>query len=175
MLDYFRGMHPHVEQILDMGFSPPKDPQNPSFEEKKNSYLDAQATKVLCHVVSHVEISSIAPFRSAHEFWTKLRDTYGGSKTIEDDRTNSTSPMCGKKQGIDMVSGDEHCIVDSEPSLDDSSFISHCNVSSLDLNTCSTINSLHASVGSPYLHTMMICLPCLVAIMIILCFPLVFV
>ena len=85
MLDYFRGMHLLVEKILDMGFSPPKDPQNPSFEEKKNSYLDAQATKVLCHVVSHVVISSIAPFRSAHEFWTKLRDTYGGSKTIEDD------------------------------------------------------------------------------------------
>ena len=41
MLDYFWGMHPHMEQILDMGFSPPKDPQNPSFEEKKNFYLDA--------------------------------------------------------------------------------------------------------------------------------------
>ena len=98
MLDYFRGMHPHMEQILDMGFSPPKDPQNPSFEEKKNSYLDAQATKVHCHVVSHVVISSIAPFRSAHEFWTKLQDTYDASKTIEDDCTPSTSPMCGKTQ-----------------------------------------------------------------------------
>ena len=163
MLDYFRGMHPHVEQILDIGFSPPKDPQNPTFEEKKNSYLDAQATKVLCHVVSHVVISSIAPFRSAHEFWTKLRDTYGGSKTIEDDRTPSTSPMCGKTQGNGMVSGDELCIVDSEPSLDDSSFISHCNVSSLDLNTYSTRNILHASVDSPCMsssHVDMLALSC---------------
>ncbi|KAK1647190.1 hypothetical protein QYE76_064995 [Lolium multiflorum] len=158
-----RGMHPHVEQILDMGFSPPKDPQNPTFEEKKNSYLDAQATKVLCHVVSHVVISSITPFRSAHEFWTKLGDTYGGSKTIEDDRTPSTSPMCGKTQGNAMVSGDEHCIVDGEPSLDDSSSLSHCNDSSLDLNTYSTINALNASVDSPCIsssHVDMLALSC---------------
>ncbi|KAK1602282.1 hypothetical protein QYE76_008131 [Lolium multiflorum] len=163
MLDYFRDMHPHVERILDMGFSPPKDPQNPTFEEKKNSYLDAQATKVLCRVVSHVVISSIAPFRSAHEVWTKLRDTYGGSKTIEDDHAPSTSPTCGKTQGNGMVSGDEHCIVDGERSLDDSSSLPHCNVSSLDFNTCSTINDLHASVDSPCIsssHDDMLLLSC---------------
>jgi hypothetical protein len=33
MLDYFRSMHSHVKQILDMGFSPPKDSQNPTLEE----------------------------------------------------------------------------------------------------------------------------------------------
>ena len=96
-----------MERILDMGFSPPKDPQNPSLEEKKNSYLDAQATKVHLHVVSHVVICSIMPHRSSHEIWTKLQDKYGMSKIIEDDcspstsdhdefSSSSTSPMCGK-------------------------------------------------------------------------------
>ena len=108
VLKILRGISPDMERILDMGFSPPKDPQNPTFEEKKNSYLDAQANKVLCHVVSHVVVSSMMPFRSAHELWTKLRDIYEVSKTIEDDCTPSTSPMCGKTQGKGMVSGDEH-------------------------------------------------------------------
>jgi hypothetical protein len=61
--------------------------------------------------------------------------------------------MCGKTQGNGMVSGDENCIVDSELSLDDPSSLSHCNDSSLDLNTYSTRNTLHASVDSPCIST----------------------
>jgi hypothetical protein len=73
--------------------------------------------------------------------------------------------MYGKTQGNGMVSGDEHCIVDGEPSLDDSASLSYCNVSSLDFNTYSTINALHASVGSPYISSFHDeCLSCLVAI-----------
>jgi hypothetical protein len=136
---------------------------------------------VLCHVVSHAFISSISPTQSAHEFWTKLRYTYDASKTIEDDCTPSTSPMCGKTQGNGMVSGYEHCIVDSELSLDDPSSLSHCNASSLDLNTYSTRNALHASVDSPCIssnclstsHDDMIALSCSMIEMLL--FPLVFV
>jgi hypothetical protein len=57
--------------------------------------------------------------------------------------------MCGKTQGNDMVCGDEHCIVDREITLDDSPSLSHGNASTLELNTCSTRNALHANVDSP--------------------------
>ena len=39
MLKYFRVMDPNMERIVDMGFSPPKDPQNLSLEDEKNSHL----------------------------------------------------------------------------------------------------------------------------------------
>ena len=100
------------------------------------------------------------PCRNAHEIWTKLQEKYDVSKIIEDDciastsgrdefSSSSTSPTCGKTQGNDMVSGDENCNVDSELTIDDPSSLSHCNVSSLDLNTYSTKNALHACVDSP--------------------------
>ena len=44
MLNYFRVMEPHMEKIVEMGFSPPKYPQNPTLEEEKNLSLDALAT-----------------------------------------------------------------------------------------------------------------------------------
>ena len=127
---------------------------------KKNSYLDAQASNVLSNVVSNVVISSIMPFRNSHELWTKLQDKYDVSNIIEDDciastsgrdefSSSSTSPTCDKTQGNDMVSGDGNCNVDIELTIDDPSSLSHCNVSSLDLNTFSTRNDLHACVDSP--------------------------
>ena len=63
--------------------------------------------------------------------------------------SSSTSPKCGKTQGNDMVSGDGNCNVDIGLTIDDSSSLPHCNVSSLDLNTYSTQNALHASVDNP--------------------------
>ena len=48
-----------------------------------------------------------------------------------------------------MVSGEENCNVDIVLNSDDSSSLSHWNVSSLDLNTSSTENALHACVDSP--------------------------
>ena len=62
MLSHFRVIDPNIERILDMGLSPPKDPQNLSLEEKTNSYLEAQASNVLVNVVSFVVLSSIMPF-----------------------------------------------------------------------------------------------------------------
>src|SRR4051794_29538415 len=157
VLNTLRGISPDIEEILELGFSSPTDPQNPSLEEKRNSILDALDSHVFSNVVSLAFISSIMPFGNSHEFWTKLKDKYEVSNIIEDGciasssgrddfSSSSTSPMCGKTQGNDMVSGDVNCNVGIELTIDDSSSISHCNGSSLDLNTSSTINDLHACV-----------------------------
>ena len=65
--------------------------------------------------------------------------------------------MCGKTQGNDMVSGDGICNVDIELTIDNPSSISHCNGSSLDLNTFSTRNDSHSCVDSPCIS----CVNCL--------------
>jgi hypothetical protein len=49
MLNYLRVMDPTMEQIVDMGFSPPKDTQNLSLEDERNLYLNAQATHVILY------------------------------------------------------------------------------------------------------------------------------
>ena len=49
MLNYFWVMDPHMEQIVEMDFSPPKDPQNPTLEEEKNLSLDALATNAFSY------------------------------------------------------------------------------------------------------------------------------
>ena len=106
--------------------------------------------------------------------WIKLKERFGGS-TLElvggiskelsspshheelqvastsgrdEFSSTTTSPTCVKTQGNDMVSGEENCNVDIVPNFDDSSSLSHCNVSSLDLNTSSIENDLHACVDS---------------------------
>ena len=48
-----------------------------------------------------------------------------------------------------MVSSDGFCNLDSELIVDDHLSLSCCNASSLDQNTHSTINVIHASVDSP--------------------------
>jgi hypothetical protein len=151
-------MDPNIEQILDMGFSPPKDSRNLSLEVKKNSYLEAQASNVLVDFVSDAVILAIMPFRSTHKFWTKIQEKYDISNNIEDycipstsgrDELSSTSPKCSKTQGNSVVSCDGNCNVDSELTCDDHSSLSHRHALSLDLNTSSTINALHACVDSP--------------------------
>ena len=151
MLNLFRVMDPNLERIVDMGFSPPKDPQRLSLEDEKNSYLNAQASNVLFDALSNVVIFQLMPFRDAHELWTKLQDKYGLSKFCKDDcspstsgrvafSTSSTSPTCGLPQGNDMVSSVGHCNDDSMLIVDDPSSLSYCNASSLDFNTSSTPN-----------------------------------
>ncbi|KAK1678288.1 hypothetical protein QYE76_039136 [Lolium multiflorum] len=120
-------MSPDMERYLGMGFSSPKDPQNLSLEEEKNSCLDALASHVFSIVVSNVVTSSIMPFGSSHELWTKLQDKYDVSNIIEDDciastsgrdefSSSSTSPKCVKTQELkaqvfslknDLVKGHE--------------------------------------------------------------------
>ena len=143
-----------------MVFSPPMDSQELSIEDEENSYLDTLVSNGLICVLSDVVLASIMPFRNAYELWTKLQDIYEVSKIIEDDcspstsgrdefTTSSTSPTCDLSQGNDMVSGDRNCFVDGEYSIDYTSSLSHCNVLSLDLNSSSTPNVIHARVDSP--------------------------
>jgi hypothetical protein len=82
MINHFRVMDPNIERIVDMGFSPPKDPTNLCLEDEKNSYLNAQAINVLSNVVSIVVMTSIMPFRNAHELWIKLQEKYDVSKLL---------------------------------------------------------------------------------------------
>ena len=117
---------------------------------------------MLFNVVSIVVFDSIMPYRNAHEMWTKLQDKYDESKIYEDECSpstsgrdeyecsfSSTSPTCDLSQGNEMVSGGGNCNVGIDLILDDYSSLSHCNVSSLDLNTYSTKNASHACVDSP--------------------------
>ena len=159
MLNYFWVMDPHMEKIVEMGFSPPKDPKNPTLEEEKKLSLNSLATNALFLLVSLVVIRSIMPLQNAHDIWTKLQEKYGVSNIVDDDyspstsgrdefSTSSTSPYCGKQQTNEMVSSDRFGNNDSELIIDDPSSLSCCHASSLDLNTTSTKNILHAFVDS---------------------------
>src|SRR5215216_1801222 len=162
MLNLFRVMDPNLERIVNMGFSPPKDPQRLSLEDEKNSYLNAQASNVLFDALSNVVIFQLMPFRDAHELWTKLQDKYGVSNICGDDcspstssrvafSTSCTSPTFGLPQGNAMVSSVGHCNDDSVLVLDDPSSLSYCNGPSLDLNISSTLDGSYASVDSPFI------------------------
>ena len=85
MINNLRTIDPNFKRIVDMGFSPPKDSQKLSLEDKENSYLDTLVSNGLIYVVSDVVLDSIMPYRNAHELWTKLQDKYDVSNTIEDD------------------------------------------------------------------------------------------
>jgi hypothetical protein len=74
MLNHFCEMDPNIVRILDMGFSPPKDSQSLSLEEKRNSYLNSRATNVLFDVVSNAVIYAIVPFYNAHVFWKNIQE-----------------------------------------------------------------------------------------------------
>ena len=70
----------YIESIVDVGFSPPKDSQELSLDDEKNSHIDTQVSNGLICVLSDVVLASIMPFRNAHELWTKLQDKYEGSE-----------------------------------------------------------------------------------------------
>src|SRR4051812_419503 len=82
MLNLFREIHPIIEGYLYVGLSSPMDTLNESLEEKLNSHIDALATKILLHVVGNVVLSSIMPYSSAREIWSKLQDKYSKSKFL---------------------------------------------------------------------------------------------
>src|SRR3954469_8018200 len=135
------------------------DFKNLSCEDDKNLYLDAQASNVLVNALSYVVTSSIIPFWSAHELWTKLQDKYVVSNIVEDNcvastfgqdefSSSTTSPTCDFSQGNDMVSGDRNCNLDSVLTIYNPSSLSSCNDLSLDFNTSSTTTFLHACVNS---------------------------
>ena len=73
VLNILRRMYPDMERFLDMGFSSPKDPQNLSLEEEKNSCLDALASHVFSIVVSNVVTSSIMPLGALMNYGQSLK------------------------------------------------------------------------------------------------------
>src|SRR4051794_30946014 len=77
-----RTLCPNIERFLDVGFSPPMDPQNLSLEDEKKLHLEAQ--------VSNEFLSSLSPefqsflrddmkCKSSHDIWTKIRGAFCGS------------------------------------------------------------------------------------------------
>jgi hypothetical protein len=54
MLNYFKVMDPTMDQIVNMGFSPPKGSQNLSLEDDKNLYLNAQDTHVIINAQDYL-------------------------------------------------------------------------------------------------------------------------
>ena len=67
MLNLFRDIDPILKITVDMGFSPPKDSQNSSLEDEKNSYLDTLPSNGLICVLSDVVLESIMPFLNTHD------------------------------------------------------------------------------------------------------------
>ena len=159
MLNIFKDMGPNIEQIVDMGFSSPKG-LDCSLEDEKNLYLNTQATNVFFKYLRIVLLESIRPSWKAHDIWTKLQDKYDVSKNCGNDYSpstsgrdefsaSSTSPTCGNPQHNDMVSSDIYCNLDNELIVYDTTSLSCCNASSMDLNTSSSQNNSHAYVDSP--------------------------
>src|SRR5664279_635161 len=149
MLCKLRTLCTNIEQFLDVGFSPPMDPQNLSLEDEKNLHLEDRVYNEFLRNLSFevYVLLSVSKCKSSHKMWTKLEETYGGSIYFEDyclskDLSSpshheeiqvsstsgredysmpSTSPICDMSQGNDMVSGDIICDVDISLYTDDSS------------------------------------------------------
>lgn len=82
VLDVFRTMGPHIEQIVDVSISPPSDDLDYlSREEVKFLQYNAQATNVLFSALSEDVLDAIifGPLEDAHLIWTMLKERYGKS------------------------------------------------------------------------------------------------
>ena len=82
----FRTLCPNIEQFLDVGFSPPMDPQNLSLEEEKNLDLEAKVSNEFILTLSSIVyvFLMVTKCKSSHEIWTKLEETFGGSNLHDD-------------------------------------------------------------------------------------------
>ena len=78
MLNVFRAMGPHIEQIVDVSISPPSvDLANLSRDEVKCLQHNAQATNVLFSALSEDVFDPVIfgdgePLEDAHLIWTTL-------------------------------------------------------------------------------------------------------
>ena len=81
LLCNLRTLCPNIERFLDVGFSPPMDPQNLSLEDEKNLHLEAQVSNELIFSLSPTVnlFLTIVKRKSSHEKWTKLKEIFGGS------------------------------------------------------------------------------------------------
>jgi hypothetical protein len=88
---YLRTMGSEIEQIVDVGISPPSvDWSNLTKEEEKCLQLNAQATNVLIHALSKDVLDSIMDdeydddILDAHLILTTLKERYDKSKYDDD-------------------------------------------------------------------------------------------
>src|SRR3954470_1701987 len=81
LLYNLRTLCPNIEQFLDVGFSPPMDPQNLSLEDEKNLHLEAQVSNEIIFSLSPTVnlFLMIVKCKPSHEIWTKLKEIFGGS------------------------------------------------------------------------------------------------
>src|SRR5664279_3434279 len=87
MLCKLRALCPYIERFLDVGFSPPVDPQNLSLEDEKNLHLEALVYKEFLRSMNFTVYAFLIDLKckSSHKMWTKLEETYGGSNSLEID------------------------------------------------------------------------------------------
>jgi hypothetical protein len=178
MLSNLRTLCPNIERFLDVGFSPPMDPQNLSLEDEKKLHLEAQVSnEILLSVSSIVYVCFMGlKCKTSHEIWTKLQGSFGGSISLEDGSEpkelsspthheelqvastsgrndcsiSSTSPTCDVSHGNDMVSGEIVCDDGSFVlCTDDSTLLNPNGVESLDLNTSCKKFFTHSYVKGP--------------------------
>src|SRR5215216_3058596 len=81
LLCNLRTLCPNIEQFLDVGFSPPMDPQNLSLEDEKNLHLELQVSNEIIFSLSPTVnlFLKIVKRKSSHKKWTKLKEIFGGS------------------------------------------------------------------------------------------------
>src|SRR5664279_4070970 len=87
MLCKLRALCPYIERFLDVGFSPPVDPQNLSLEDEKNLHLEALVYNEFLRSMNFTIYAFLIDLKckSSHKMWTKLEETFGGSKSLEID------------------------------------------------------------------------------------------
>ena len=135
MLCHFRAMGPNALRIVVVGDSNLKDGHSPSLEDM---HLDSEALSVIHQAITFEVFKSISTCSLAHEAWTKLEVTYGGSNLVGvnaiwedvmeefsiastfdclDASTSSTSSICDMSQGNDMeIKKNEEHLIDEHPS-----------------------------------------------------------
>jgi hypothetical protein len=76
---------PNIERFLDVGFSPPMDPQNLCLVDEKILHLQAQVpNEILLSVSSIVYVCLMgSKCKTSHDIWTKLEESFGGSISLE--------------------------------------------------------------------------------------------
>src|SRR5664279_4435928 len=177
MLCKLRALCPYIERFLDVGFSPPVDPQNLSLEDEKNLHLEAQVYNEFLRSMNFTVYGFLIDLKckSSHKMWTKLEERYGGSTSLEIDYLSkglsspshleelqvastagceessipSTSPKCDLSQGNVAVSGEIICDDDIVLYTDDSYSTNANGVDRLDLNSSCNKFFTHSCVKGP--------------------------
>jgi hypothetical protein len=115
MLCNLRTLCPNIERLLDVGFSPPMEPQNLSLEDEKNLHLEAQVSnEILLSVSSIVYVCLMgSKCKSSHEIWSKIEESFGGciSLEIESEPNDLSSPSHHEELQVASTSSRDDCSI----------------------------------------------------------------